>query len=408
MKNCVVCFLGLLAALCIAGAVGARAQTTTAQVSGQVTDSTGAAVPQASITITNVNTSVSRKAETSGTGFYVITLLPPGNYRLTVEKQGFQTLDFPNLILQVNQTLAIDAVLQVGTITQSVTVQAQAPLLQATSSNLGEVVTERAVVDLPLNGRNFSQLLTLTAGITPLSTGQYANVGSGFGGASGIPGTAFSQPSVGGQWNRANIYLMDGINFTSWFTGEYTVLPILDAIQEFKVQSHNDSAEYGGATGGIINVAIKSGTNGLHGLGWEFVRNDKFDARDSFAEASLSSPAPFRQNQFGASVGGPVVLPKVYNGKNKTWFFFGYEGWRYRKPAQAYYRVPTPAELGGDFSADYTSQRLFDPTTTAPIPPNRGDSFVCRSFAIPEAARWHREHRVLLPAIKYLRPDLTR
>jgi hypothetical protein len=319
----------------------------------------------------------------------VITLLPPGNYRLTVEKQGFQTADFPDLILQVNQTLAIDAVLQVGTITQSVTVQAQAPLLQATSSNLGEVVTERAVVDLPLNGRNFSQLLTLTAGITPLSTGQYANVGSGFGGASGIPGTAFSQPSVGGQWNRANIYLMDGINFTSWFTGEYTVLPILDAIQEFKVQSHNDSAEYGGATGGIINVAIKSGTNGLHGSGWEFVRNDKFDARDSFAEASLSSPAPFRQNQFGASVGGPVVLPKVYNGKNKTWFFFGYEGWRYRKPAQAYYRVPTPAELGGDFSADYTSQRLFDPTTTAPNPAQPGGfirlPFVCDSGGSPVA-----------------------
>ena len=381
MKNCVACFLGLLAALCIAGAVGARAQTTTAQVSGQVTDSTGAAVPQASITITNVNTSLSRKAETSGTGFYVITLLQPGNYTLTVEKQGFQTAAFPNLILQVNETLALDAVLQVGAITQSVTVEAQAPLLQATSANLGEVVTDKAVVELPLNGRNFTQLLNLTPGVTPLSTGQYANVGGGFGGAAGIPGTAFSQPSVGGQWNRANMYLMDGINFTSWFTGEYTVLPVLDGIQEFKVQQHNDSAEYGGAPGGIINVATKSGTNQIHGSGWEFVRNNIFDARDAFADAQLSSPPPFRQNQFGASVGGPVVIPKVYNGKNRTWFFFAYEGWRYRHPAQAYDRIPTPAELSGDFSADYTTQRLFDPATSAANPAEPGGfirlPFVC-------------------------------
>ena len=157
-----------------------------------------------------------------------------------------------------------------------------------------------------------------------------------------FPARHFPKPSVGGQWNRANLYLMDGINFTSWFTGEYTVLPVLDGIQEFKVQQHNDSAEYGGAPGGVINVATKSGTNALHGTGWEFVRNDKFDARDPFADSQRSSPAPFRQNEFGGSVGGPVEIPKIYNGKNRTWFFFDYEGWRYRHPAQGYYRVPTP------------------------------------------------------------------
>jgi hypothetical protein len=333
------------------------------------------------MTITNTDTSLTRKAETSGTGYYVIPLLPPGNYRLTVEKPGFQTAEYPNLVLQVNQTLALDAVLKVGTVTQSVTVEAQAPQLQATSSNLGAVITTKAVVDLPLNGRNFTQLLVLTPGVTPVSTGQYASVGGGFGSNAGIPGSSFAQPSVGGQWNRGNFYLMDGLNFTLWFTGTDTILPVLDGIQEFKVQSHNDSAEYGGALGGIINVATKSGTNGLHGSAWEFVRNDKFDARNPFTDATRSSPAPFRQNEFGFSVGGPIIVPKVYNGKNKTWFFFTYEGWRYRKPAQSFARYPTAAELNGDFSADYATQRLFDPATTRPDPNNPGgfirSPFVC-------------------------------
>ena len=287
------------------GGVGARAQTTTAQVSGQVTDSTGAAVPQANITITNVDTNESRKVETSGAGTMSIPLLPPGNYKLTVEKQGFQTSEFPGVILQVNQTLALDAVLKVGAVTQSVTVEAQAPQLQATSSALGSVITGEAVKDLPLNGRNFSQLLILSAGVTPVSTGQYASVGGGFGSMAGIPGSSFAMPSVGGQWNRGNFWLMDGLNFTLWFTGTDSVLPVLDGIQEFKVQSHNDSAEYGGALGGIINVATKSGTNGLHGSAWEFVRNNIFDARDPFADANRSSPAPFRENEFGFSVGAP-------------------------------------------------------------------------------------------------------
>jgi outer membrane receptor protein involved in Fe transport len=381
MKSHVACFLGLLTVACICGVVGASAQTTAAQVSGLVTDSAGAVVPQAIITVTNVDTGVSRKAETSATGYYVIPLLPPGNYRLTAEREGFRTADYPNVVLQVNQTLALDLTLEVGMVAQSVTVEAQAPLLQATSSNLGAVITSKATVDLPLNGRNFSQLLILTPGVTPVSTGQFASVGGGFGSNPGIPGSAFSQPSVGGQWNRGNFFLMDGLNFTTWFTGTYTVLPVLDGIQEFKVQSHNDSAEYGGALGGIVNVATKSGTNGLHGSAWEFLRNDVFDARNPFTDSTRSSPAPFRQNEFGFSAGGPVYLPKVYNGKNKTWFFFAYEGWRYRKPAQTFARYPTAAELNGDFSANYSSQVLFDPVTTRPDPNNPGgfirDPFVC-------------------------------
>jgi hypothetical protein len=389
MKTATVRTLGLILGFWLIGVVGARAQTTTAQVSGQVTDSTSAAVPQASVTITNTSTNESRKIETGSTGSYVIPLLPPGNYTLTVEKQGFQTAQFPGLVLQVNQTLAVDAVLKIGAVTQTVTVEAQAPQLQATSSALGSVITGTAVVDLPLNGRNFSQLLILSPGATPVSTGQYASVGGGFGSMQGIPGSSFAQPSVGGQWNRANFFLMDGLNFTTWFTGTDTVQPVLDGIQEFKVQSHNDSAEYGGALGGIINVATKTGTNGLHGSAWEFVRNDKFDARNPFTDANRDSPAPFRMNAFGFSVGGPIIIPKVYNGKNKSFFFFTYEGWRYRKPAQSFARYPTAAEINGDFSADYKTQVLFDPHTTIPDPVHAGgflrSPYVCDSRGNPVA-----------------------
>lgn len=389
MKKLSVLTLGLIASLLFMGGVSARAQTTTAQVSGQVTDSTGAAVPQATITIVNVDTNESRKVESSTTGSYVIPLLPPGKYKLTVDKRGFETLEFPGVVLDVNQTLAVDAGLKVGQVTQTVTVAAQAPQLQANSSALGSVITEAAVKDLPLNGRNFSQLLILSPGVTPVSTGQYASVGGGFGSMAGIPGSSFAMPSVGGQWNRGNFWLMDGLNFTLWFTGTDSVLPVLDGIQEFKVQSHNDSAEYGGALGGIINVATKSGTNGLHGSAWEFVRNNIFDARDPFADANRSSPAPFRENEFGFSVGGPIIIPKVYNGKNRTWFFFTYEGWRYRKPAQSFTRFPTAAEINGDFSADYTKQVLFDPNTTVPDPANPGgflrSPYVCDGGGNPVA-----------------------
>jgi hypothetical protein len=389
MKKLTLYMLALMAGLWFIEAVGARAQTTTAQVSGQVTDSTGAAVPQARITITNVDTNESRNIETSGAGSYVVPLLPPGNYKLTVEKQGFQTSEFPGLILEVNQTLAVDVVLKVGSVSQSVTVEAQASQLQATSSALGSVITGAAVADLPLNGRNFSQLLILSAGVTPVSTGQYASVGGGFGSMAGIPGSSFAQPSVGGQWNRGNFWLMDGLNFSVWFTGTDSVLPVLDGIQEFKVQSHNDSAEYGGALGGIINVATKSGTNGLHGSAWEFVRNNVFDARDPFADVNRSSPAPFRENEFGFSVGGPIIIPKVWNGKNKTWFFFTYEGWRYRKPAQSFERFPTAEEINGDFSADYSMQVLYDPNTTAPDPANPGafirSPYICDGGGNPVA-----------------------
>jgi len=166
------------------------------------------------------------------------------------------------------------------------------------------------------------------------------------------------------------MFLLDGIVNSHFLSSGYAVLPIVDASQEFKVQSHNDKAQYGGVLGGVVNVVSKSGTNALHGSGWEFLRNDYFDARDPFKDAARTSPVPFRQNMFGATVGGPVYIPKVYDGRNRTFFFFSYEGWRYSRAAQSLGRVPTDKELSGDFSDSIAGRPIYDPTTTRQDPNN--------------------------------------
>ena len=160
------------------------------------------------------------------------------------------------------------------------------------------------------------------------------------------------------------MYLLDGVVNTDFTNGVYVIPPIIDDLQEFKVQSHDDKAEYGGVLGGVVNVVTKSGTNHFHGSGWEFVRNNDFDARDSFADELSSGPLPYHQNQYGATVGGPVLLPHVYNGRNRTFFQFGYEGWRYNQSGQHFFNLPTPAEFSGDFSHSILAQNIYDPTTT--------------------------------------------
>ena len=211
-----------------------------------------------------------------------------------------------------------------------------------------------------MNGRNFTQLLNLTTGVSPVNSSQ-----SGSGWRTNAYG-AFSFPSVNGQFNRSNTWLLDGIDNTEAITGTVTVTPVVDDIREFKVDSHNDQAEFGGATGGVINVVTKSGTNQLHGAGWEFLRNSGLDARDPF----FTTVNPLRQNQFGADVGGPVLLPH-YNGRNRTFFFGSYEGYRQHQASNVLYRVPTASELQGNL-ADL-GVPLYNPFTTAPDPNKPGD-----------------------------------
>lgn len=277
---------------------------------------------------------------------------------LQVVKEGFTSATETNIVVQVNQTTTYNFTLQVGSSQQAVTVKAAVATVETSTSELGTAVTTRAVNDLPLNGRNFTELLSLTPGVSPVNTSQT----NGF---MANPVGSFTFPAVNGQTNRSNFYYLDGINNQNPYASAYAVAPVVDDIQEFKVQSHNDEARFGGVLGGIVNAVTKSGTNQLHGSAWEFVRNNAFDARDPF----FSSVTPFKQNQFGGTVGSPVLLPH-YNGRNRTFFFGSYEGFRSVRTSQSLYRVPTPAELGGDLSD--IQGPIYNPFTTRPDPANPG------------------------------------
>ncbi len=313
-------------------------QQAAATLNGLITDSSGAVVEGAAVTLTNVNTSVSHDAVTNASGNYVFVDVLPGPYTLRVSKTGFNTITQSQFTLYVNQTATLNFTLAVGSTQQQVTVEASAVQIQAATSELGTVITTQAVNDLPLNGRNFTQLLTLTPGASPVSVAQNSGGGGGFAGnAIG----SFSFPALNGQRNRSNMFLLDGIVDIA-FIGNYNYEPIVDTVQEFKVQSHNDEAEFGQVVGGIVNVLTKSGTNSFHGSLWEFVRNSAFDARNFF-QASVN---PLRQNQYGIAGGVPRWIPKVYNGKNRTFFYGGFEGYRQSQAAQNAGLTVTPAQLG--------------------------------------------------------------
>jgi hypothetical protein len=276
---------------------------------------------------------------------------------LDVRNTPFTTTRLNAFTVEVNQTAVLDFTLSVGSLEQSVTVDAQAVRVEAATAELGSVISQRQVVDLPLNGRNFTQLLALQPGATPVSTAQ---TGGGNGGL-----RSSINPAVNGATNRSNQILIDGM-LNLAFQTTAAIPPIIDTIQEFKVQSHNDQAEYGGVLGGIINVATKSGTNQLYGSAWEFVRNNAFDARGPF----LATVLPYRWNQFGGMLGGPVYVPKLYNGRNRTFFMIAYEGDRLHQPGTNFYNVPTAAQYAGDFNS--VKQQIFDPFSTVPDPAKVG------------------------------------
>jgi hypothetical protein len=292
---------------------------------------------------------------------------------MKASKEGFQSINQPAFTLQVNQTTTFDFTLPVGSTTQTVTVEAAAAGIETSTAELGSVVTQRMVDDLPLNGRNFTQLLELTPGVSPISVAQNA------GGWGGQPLGSFTYPSVNGQTNRSNLFLMDGINNQGSFESTYNIAPQIDDIEEFKVQSHNDEAQFGGALGGIINLVTKGGTNTLHGNAYDFHRDRALDARGFFLAPALPKQA-FTQNQFGATLSGPIFIPHLYNGKNRTFFYTSYEGFRDHVASASQTRVPTPAELGGDLSdfkdSDGKLIQIYNPYSTRPDPANPGYSLM--------------------------------
>lgn len=343
------------------------AQTSSASINGTVKDASGSLVPGASLTLKNTGTNVELKTVSNDAGLYTFLNINPGSYTLESAKAGFRTSRLSQFTLAVNQTATLDIILEVGSVEQSVNVEAVGAEVQSSTAEIGAVVSRTQVVDLPLNGRNFTQLLSLTPGVAPVSVSQ--NNGSGF----AHPGIgAFIFPSVNGQTNRSNFWTLDGITNQGLMLSTPAVNPIVDDIEEFKVQSHNDQAEFGGSLGAVINVATRGGTNQVHGALWEYLRNNAADARNTFQPGVT----PFRQNQFGVAVGGPVYIPKLLNGKNNTFFHASYQGWRFRRANNSFFRVPTEANLNGDLSDE--TRPIFDPFTTKANP--NGTGFVRDPF----------------------------
>lgn len=299
-------------------------------------------MPNVAVTVRNLDTGAVRTVQTTDVGYYVFSDLPIGNYEVSVEASGFKHYVASNLKLLVDLTMRVDIKLEVGNVTQEVDVTSQAPVIATDQSSLGEVMQNKEVVQLPLNGRNFLEVANLAAGSTQGSP-NYTNRFRSF-------GTVMT--SNGGRGDQNN-FLMDGVDNTAYIINTPLVEPSIDAIEEIKVQTANYTADMGQAAGAVINIATKAGTNQFHGTLYEFLRNDVFDAKNYFA----TTKPPLRQNQFGGSVGGPIL-------KNRLFFFFNYEGFRQAVSAPYFYLVPTPAMRAGDFSGSWAGSplpTLYDP-----------------------------------------------
>ena len=351
---------GLFCLAALLATASATAQTSMGGVSGMVVDSSGARVPGATVTLTNTATNVSNVRQTNDSGFYTFVNVRPGSYTLTVELQGFSKASLETFNVAVNETVARNVTLQVGALTETTVVKSQSDLIQTSSAELGTVVEERVIRDLPLQGRNFTQLLLLTPGVNPISTAQgpqQETAINSFEGNSGIPGGLIVNASIQGQQNRSKVYYMDGIINTSVRAGTYVALPDIDSLQEFKVQAQSDKAEFGGVTGGVVNMTSKSGTNRFGGSTFGYFRNENLAARNPFRDSQVSKHPDFRQSQFGGNFGGPIF-------KGKTFFFASYDGWRYRDFADINITTPTARELSGDFSQSFHRRIIYNPYST--------------------------------------------
>ncbi len=292
-------------------------QFTTATLSGNVSDQSGAAIPAASVTVLNTETGFTQTVVTGPAGDYLFSRLPIGKYKLTVEKEGMTTYVQSGMELDVNQTATQKVVMNVGAVSQQVTVSGDTTLVTTQSAALSQVVNQRQIVDLPLDGRQVQQLVFLSAGITD-ATSHYC--GSNCEGGT-YPGEQYAKAS--GTFSESINYQMDGVAYNDTYVNTNLPFPNPDAIQEFSVQGTNMSAEYGNAVGGVVNVVSKSGTNQIHGDVFEFLRNGDMNARNFFAPAQDQ----IKRNQFGGSVGGPIL-------KDHLFYFGTYQGTRYANAAQ--------------------------------------------------------------------------
>jgi len=312
--------------LLLAAAVAVRGQAGSAEITGEVRDSAGALVTQARISITQTATSHT-VTTLAGSGTYSVINLKPGTYNFTVEATGFKQLVRENVRLQTGERVRLDFVLPAGAISETVIIRSDAPLLRTEAGSLGQVITQRKIVNIPLNGRNFLSLVGLSAGVAqppPTSAGP-------------------SFPRINGGRPRTNEYLFDGISVLQPEPGQVAFFPIVEAIQEFKVEVNSPPAEFGRFNGGVVNLTTKAGTNDFHGTAFEFLRNEVFNARNVFSSANQQKPV-FRRHQFGGVFGGPIK-------SNRTFFFTDYQATRQLIGRVRTSTVPTLAQRNGDFSA---------------------------------------------------------
>lgn len=318
----------VLAVLIAATALPPKAvgQKDSGGIAGVVRDSGGAVIPGAKVSVKDVDRGTEVVITTSSQGEYVASPLKIGNYSVTAEKEGFKKTVVGPIVVNIQERPEVDITLQVGSIHEVMTITSEGPQLQTETSELGDVVNGQTATTLPLNGRNFAQLAQLSAGVAPAEPGSRINGSYGF--------------SAGGARSAQNNFLLDGVDNNSNLADllnetNFVIQPSVDAIAEFKVQTSAYSAEFGRGNGAILNAVVKSGTNSFHGDLYEFIRNEKLDARNAF---DAFGRQPYKQNQFGATLGGPII-------KNRTFFFGDYEGLRIRQATPFLELIPTPAEV---------------------------------------------------------------
>ena len=313
----------------------------TGSITGTVKDQSGAVLPGAAVTVTSIGTNAHRDTLTDERGDYNVILLPVGSYNIQAELTGFKTSLAENITLNVNDKLRINFTLQIGGVTEKVIVTSAAPLVQSETSSVGDVVDNQKIIELPLNGRQFESLSQLVPGAVSPAPGSSLGNRGGF--------------NAAGARETSNSILLDGIDNNDPAVNNFSLRPIVDAIQEFKVLTNSYSAEFGRGGGAQVTVATKAGTNSYHGAAWEFLRNDILDARDFY---NSGDKIPFRRNQYGATLGGPII-------HDRTFFFFAFEGIKRRQQFPSLHTVPSVAFRQADFSAVKTAlKNPFVPGTT--------------------------------------------
>ena len=332
------------------------AQVDTGAIIGTVTDQSGGVIPGVQVTAINEGTAFQMSTVTHSDGTYIFAPVRIGTYTISAEYRGFDKASRVHLEVNVQQHVVVDFALQPGAVTQTVVVTTAAPLLQTQSASLGQVVGSTTINDLPLNGRNFVFLAQLAAGVTNSQQDSRGEASNGRFIANGLRATQ-------------NNYLLDGIDDNSMIISyqngkDFVVLPPIDALQEFKVQTSDYSAEFGRSAGAVLNATVKSGTNRLHGDAWDFLRNTDLDAADFFIDAGGKPTSTYQQNQFGFTVGGPIEIPHVYHGKDRTFFFGDYQGMRNEQGNPFVSTVPTAAEASSGY-ANFTDLIANQKGTTA-------------------------------------------